>query len=89
MKQVYAGVALIATTTILIALLVHQTNERRSATMLTTVESNVHHNEFMHFIVKQAKQYTTFEEYKYRLSVFAENKRKIDTHNARKGVSYT
>ena len=56
--------------------------------MLTAVANDAHHLEFMHFIQTQAKQYTTFDEYKYRLSVFAENKRSIDAHNSREGVSF-
>ena len=88
MKHFFAGVALVATATLLIALLVHESKEQHLDTMLTTVASDAHHLEFMHFIQTQVKQYRTFDEYKYRLSVFSENKRKIDAHNSRKGVSF-
>jgi len=44
--------------------------------------------EFIHFITKHHRSYGTKEEYKFRLSLFAKNYKKIVAHNAHHATSH-
>jgi cathepsin F len=53
------------------------------------LQANNNDLEFLKFIAKYSKQYTTKDEYVYRADLFRKNLDKINSHNLRNDATYT